>query len=250
MAGNGRLKERGLRVRGCLIGVCYQPIGRIQSCFKERNGTPRQGLLAPHSRAILKVEAQYQPGQSLIGAIPIQMAVCSMILIARQSPRPLHRHFHHLWLFITFGTGLQEFSHVWLLFDFHENTNQRQHTKVHPPMLDGEASGVFATRCADGACFAFVCIRNAVLTSAVGCFKTALPRRCSKWGRNLPKETLQTIHGRTPHRPNSIGLSLAMLDSVDMGRGTENAFAPFSLQSSPDELRLRRPRTFAWHRCD
>ena len=77
---------------------------------------------APHSRAILKVEAQYQPGQSLIGAIPIQMAVCSMILIARQSPRPLHRHFHHLWLFITFGTGLQEFSHVWLLFDFHENT--------------------------------------------------------------------------------------------------------------------------------
>ena len=39
---------------------------------------------------------------------------------------------------------------MWLLFDFHENTNQRQHTKVHPPMLDGEASGVFATRCAGG----------------------------------------------------------------------------------------------------
>ena len=90
MAGNERLNERGLRIRGCLIGVCYQPIGRIQSCFKERNGTPRQGLLAPHSRAILKVEARYQPGQSLAGAMPLQMAAFLMSFILWQSPRPLH----------------------------------------------------------------------------------------------------------------------------------------------------------------
>ena len=129
---------------------------------------------------------------------------------------------------------------MWLLFDFHENTNQRQHTKVHPPMLDGEASGVFATRCAGG--------------FDISTFKTALPRRFQCREENSAemrhKRPYKQSTGRTPHRPNSIGLSLAMLDSVDLGRGTENAFAPFYLKSIPDELRLHRPRSLAWHRCD
>jgi tRNA-Thr(GGU) m(6)t(6)A37 methyltransferase TsaA len=88
--------------------IVYTPIGYMQSCFKERNGTPRQGLLAPHSRASLRIRADCHPDQSLV--------------------------------------GLDEYSHVWLLFDFHANTNSRQHAKIHPPMLDGKASGVFATR--------------------------------------------------------------------------------------------------------
>lgn len=89
-------------------GIVYTPIGYMQSCFKERNGTPRQGLLAPHSRASLQIRADCHPDQSLV--------------------------------------GLEEYSHVWLLFDFHANTNSHQHAKIHPPMLDGKASGVFATR--------------------------------------------------------------------------------------------------------
>ena len=64
----------------------YMPIGRVASCFIERRGTPRQGLLAPAARAMLKLDARaVQPCAAL--------------------------------------DGLEKFSHVWLLYDFHENTN-------------------------------------------------------------------------------------------------------------------------------
>ena len=53
--------------------------------------------------------------------------------------------------------GLETFSHVWLLYDFHENTNAAKlaqpsgqtpqlKAKVHPPGLSGEKIGLFATR--------------------------------------------------------------------------------------------------------
>uniref|UniRef100_A0A7S0JHN4 TsaA-like domain-containing protein n=1 Tax=Calcidiscus leptoporus TaxID=127549 RepID=A0A7S0JHN4_9EUKA len=49
--------------------------------------------------------------------------------------------------------GLEQFSHVWLIYHFHENTNavkqqQQQHVKakVHPPALGGKSIGLFATR--------------------------------------------------------------------------------------------------------
>ena len=46
--------------------------------------------------------------------------------------------------------GLGAFSHVWLIYEFHENTNAaKQHAikaKVHPPGLAGERIGLFATR--------------------------------------------------------------------------------------------------------
>lgn len=113
--GGAQADSRGMQARSsdgdntaAAGGIVYTPIGYMQSCFKERNGTPRQGLLAPHSRASLQVRPDCHPDQSLV--------------------------------------GLEEYSHVWLLFDFHANTNSRQHAKIHPPMLDGKASGVFATR--------------------------------------------------------------------------------------------------------
>ena len=115
-------------------------IGTLRSCFKERNGTPRQGLHAPHSRATLRIDPGC--GVDAVGAL----------------------------------TGLEQFSHVWLIFVFHENTNkpraqkagsQRRpvcKAKVHPPQMAGGSSGLFATR--------------------------------------------------TPHRPNPIGLSVCILDGV------------------------------------
>lgn len=42
--------------------------------------------------------------------------------------------------------GLEGFSHVWLIFLFHLNKNSRFHAKVHPPRLNGQTQGVFATR--------------------------------------------------------------------------------------------------------
>jgi tRNA-Thr(GGU) m(6)t(6)A37 methyltransferase TsaA len=43
-------------------------------------------------------------------------------------------------------SGLEKFSHIWILFHFHQNKTARFHAKVHPPRLQGESVGVFASR--------------------------------------------------------------------------------------------------------
>ncbi len=83
-------------------------IGVLESCFKEKFGTPRQPQLVPASRAKLRIKAQFIPEQSL--------------------------------------KGLSEFSHVWLLPYFHLNTNKAFVSTVHPPRLKGKTMGVFASR--------------------------------------------------------------------------------------------------------
>jgi hypothetical protein len=69
------------------VNLCsYRPIGVLESCYAERRGTPRQGLLVPAARARLRLDPRViQPAAAL--------------------------------------EGLEGFSHVWLIFDFHENTN-------------------------------------------------------------------------------------------------------------------------------
>ncbi|MDD5630263.1 MAG: tRNA (N6-threonylcarbamoyladenosine(37)-N6)-methyltransferase TrmO [Elusimicrobia bacterium] len=84
------------------------PIGFIESCFREKFGTPRQGSLVPSAPARLRILPQFIPEQSLV--------------------------------------GLSEFSHVWLVFQFHLNTNKGFRSKVHPPRLQGGTIGVFASR--------------------------------------------------------------------------------------------------------
>lgn len=83
-------------------------IGYIESCYLDKFGTPRQPGLVPDSFAKIIIHPEFQPEESL--------------------------------------SGLQEFSHIWILFHFHQNTNHRFHAKVHPPRLLGETMGVFATR--------------------------------------------------------------------------------------------------------
>ena len=87
MQGSSISKHGSSHTSASHCGTCtYTPIGRIASCFVERRGTPRQGLLAPAARAILKLDSRVvQPLAAL--------------------------------------EGLKHFSHVWLLYDFHENTN-------------------------------------------------------------------------------------------------------------------------------
>jgi tRNA-Thr(GGU) m(6)t(6)A37 methyltransferase TsaA len=86
----------------------YQPIGYVTSCFKEKFGTPRQPLLVPEAKAILKIRADLNPLHAL--------------------------------------SGLEEFSHIWIIFDFHKNSNKQFNAKIYPPRLNGEKIGVFATR--------------------------------------------------------------------------------------------------------
>lgn len=84
------------------------PIGFIESCYIDKFGTPRQPGLVADSWSKLKINGIWQPQEAL--------------------------------------DGLQEFSHCWIIFNFHANTNKKYHAKIHPPRLGGKTIGVFATR--------------------------------------------------------------------------------------------------------
>ena len=118
----------------------FPPVGVLRSCFRECRGTPRQGSFAPSTRGYIQFNKNI-PSDSL--------------------------------------EGLTEFTHVWIVFVFHKNTNlhhsKRAHqshggshsfrSKIKPPKLKGKSVGVFATR--------------------------------------------------TPHRPNAIGITLARVESIE-----------------------------------
>jgi tRNA-Thr(GGU) m(6)t(6)A37 methyltransferase TsaA len=119
------------------------PIGTMRSVFQLCVGTPRQGLLVPNSRGMIQIDSA------------ILASDCIM--------------------------GLEHFSHLWVVFLFHLNTNQekvrgsrskKNHkmfpSKVAPPALGGKRVGIFTTR--------------------------------------------------TPHRLNPIGFTLCQLDHVDILR--------------------------------
>ena len=86
----------------------FRPIGFIESCYREKFGTPRQGALVPQAPARLRILPEFIPEQSLV--------------------------------------GLAEFSHVWLIFHFNLNTNKAFLSKIHPPRLQGKTIGIFASR--------------------------------------------------------------------------------------------------------
>ncbi|MFN7728301.1 MAG: tRNA (N6-threonylcarbamoyladenosine(37)-N6)-methyltransferase TrmO [Bdellovibrio sp.] len=88
--------------------MLFEPIGHLESCYPDKFGTPRQPGLVEHSLARLKIHRKWQPEEAL--------------------------------------QGLDGFSHAWVIFVFHQNDNARYHAKVHPPRLQGESIGVFATR--------------------------------------------------------------------------------------------------------
>ncbi|EXB94539.1 hypothetical protein L484_022849 [Morus notabilis] len=94
------------------------PIGVIKSCFSTRNGTPRQPLLVPLAKARLFFNLSRVPPASL--------------------------------------EGLREYSHCWVIYVFHLNTDLEKlwkdptkskfKAKVRVPRLKGGKMGVFATR--------------------------------------------------------------------------------------------------------
>lgn len=87
-----------------------EPIGYLESCFLAKNGTPRQPSICSHSRARLRIRKSIfnNPEHSLM--------------------------------------GLEQFSHVWILFVFHKNGHLSYKAKVQPPRLNGAKTGVFSTR--------------------------------------------------------------------------------------------------------
>ncbi|NOX76212.1 MAG: tRNA (N6-threonylcarbamoyladenosine(37)-N6)-methyltransferase TrmO [Gammaproteobacteria bacterium] len=87
----------------------FQIIGIIRSCFKEKFGVPRQPGLATEARATLELQPPYDRPESL--------------------------------------TGLEGFSHLWVVFVFHQALRDGWRPTVRPPRLGGNRRiGVFASR--------------------------------------------------------------------------------------------------------
>jgi tRNA-Thr(GGU) m(6)t(6)A37 methyltransferase TsaA len=85
------------------------PVGFMRSCFKEKFAIPRQPQLAPAARGVLELVAPFDHADAV--------------------------------------QGLEQVSHIWLLFLFHQALEEKPRLKVRPPRLGGNQSmGVFATR--------------------------------------------------------------------------------------------------------
>ncbi len=91
------------------MSYSVSPIGFVRSCFKEKFAIPRQPQLAPAARGVLELVPPFDSGDAV--------------------------------------EGLEQVSHVWLLFLFHQALEDKPRLKVRPPRLGGNQSmGVFATR--------------------------------------------------------------------------------------------------------
>jgi len=84
-------------------------IGHIESPYKQKFAIPRQPRLVPQAKAMLIFAPDFNREE--------------------------------------FVRGLDEFTHIWLLFRFHETADKGYSAMVRPPRLGGnERKGVFATR--------------------------------------------------------------------------------------------------------
>jgi tRNA-Thr(GGU) m(6)t(6)A37 methyltransferase TsaA len=88
--------------------ISLKPIGVLKADFQQKFGTPRQGSLAPNSRAVLELAPEWK-GRGIL-------------------------------------SGLEGFSHVWVITHLHLSHNTRTRGKVHPPRLKGAKIGIMASR--------------------------------------------------------------------------------------------------------
>jgi tRNA-Thr(GGU) m(6)t(6)A37 methyltransferase TsaA len=87
----------------------FKPIGHVQSCFKEKFGIPRQPGLVPEAKGII----QLRNDPDLTTAIRL----------------------------------LDGFSHLWLVFVFHQHGSRNWKPSIRPPRLGGSKKvGVLASR--------------------------------------------------------------------------------------------------------
>nr|XP_004933565.1 tRNA (adenine(37)-N6)-methyltransferase isoform X1 [Bombyx mori] len=90
--------------------IHYQPIGSIETSFQNKRGVPRQPSVMKNAR----------------GTVVIDTSVFN---------NPEHAL-----------SGLEEFSHMWIIFHFHMTESTNAPAKVAPPRLCGGRQGVFSTR--------------------------------------------------------------------------------------------------------
>ncbi|MBI9021379.1 MAG: tRNA (N6-threonylcarbamoyladenosine(37)-N6)-methyltransferase TrmO [Verrucomicrobia bacterium] len=91
------------------MSIQLTPIGIIHSCFKEKFGIARQPGLIKSATATLELLSPYNVEEAL--------------------------------------RGIEEFSHLWIVFAFHESICEKFQPTVRPPRLGGNTRvGVFASR--------------------------------------------------------------------------------------------------------
>lgn len=92
-----------------LAPLCISPIGVISSPYKEKFSVPRQANLVQDGTAILELLPPYNQADAV--------------------------------------RGLDQFSHLWLIFQFDKVPQGKWHSTVRPPRLGGnQRMGVFASR--------------------------------------------------------------------------------------------------------
>lgn len=156
----------------------FEPVGHIESCFRRLRAIPRQGALAPATRARLVLRPSVQS--------------CTV-------------------------DELERFSHVWVLFVFHDNTSSDKARPAHqvPCRVLSVVMALAMTRTKSGGdpiserphpyC-ALPC--RAVLCCFVQSYraKVAPP----KLGRRVG-----VFATRSPHRPNSIGQTVVRYEGLE-----------------------------------
>jgi tRNA (adenine37-N6)-methyltransferase len=114
--------------------MILEPIGIVRSCFGEKFAVPRQPGLCPSAWGTLVFHQQFR------------------------SPEAVR--------------GIEGFSHLWLIFGFHETVDQGWRPTVRPPRLGGnQRVGVFASRSTfrpNGLGLSLVRLESVDLTSADG----------------------------------------------------------------------------------
>ena len=146
-----------------LSSINLIPIGKISSVYRLCVGTPRQGLLAPNCRGRIELSPALLSADSIL--------------------------------------GLDGYSHVWVVFVFHLNTN----SKIVKQSAEAAtvASGAGGKKKAKGGSRQFPA---KIAPPALGGKKVGL------------------FSTRTPHRPNPIGLTLCKIDFISRGNDPSQPF--------------------------
>ncbi|EFC47747.1 predicted protein [Naegleria gruberi] len=152
-----------------------KPIGIFHSCYKFKNATPRQGALAPIGRGRLKI----------------------------QSPLFAMNNQHHSLM------GIEQFSHVWLVYYFHDNNNMEKLNTIHQNNTTNNTTNDSNSDNNNN---------NSQNNNNNSEEEQGLIRPQVKPPRlNGKKVGLFSV--RSPHRPNPIGLTLATIEQVDLKKG-------------------------------
>ncbi|CAN0229224.1 unnamed protein product [Ectocarpus sp. 12 AP-2014] len=178
-------------------GYNFTAIGTISTPFRDRRGTPRQGSITPLSRGKVTLDRGIVGYPALI--------------------------------------GMTDFSHIWLVFVFHDNTNATVNGVAEERPVAAAAAAAASAEGEEGRQGE----RKGAPATATGSTEgVRVKGQLERWGggareyrrpRHKLRQTFLTkvcpprlgkrigvLGTRSPHRPNPLGLTMVKLDGVDL----------------------------------